>query len=141
VLTFFGFDLELVVDSVLNGRGSPTLWSGTDSEGGFWLILEADRDPAHPAWLCAPISAPALRAITSGRAHPRDAFLHSATGTVELVRLEGGHAIPDQCLRGEDVPEELLPPAEWLLDFVGDPSDGVIVERRSQPRDPSRIRW
>jgi hypothetical protein len=141
VLTFFGYDLELVVDSVLKGRDGPTLWSGADSDGGSWLILEADRDPAHPAWLCAPISAPALRAIRSGRAKPRDAFLHSVTGTVELVRLEGGHAVPDQCLRCEDVPEQLLPPADWQLDAVGDPGDGFIVERRSRPRDPTRTRW
>jgi hypothetical protein len=141
VLTFFGYDLELVVDTVLDGRDGPTLWSGIDNEGGYWLIVEADPDPRHPAWLCAPISAPALRAIRSGRATPRDAFCHSATGTVELVRIEDGHAVPDQCLRCEDVPEQLLPRADWHLDSVADASDGVIVERRSRPRDPTRLHW
>jgi hypothetical protein len=141
VWTFFGYDLELVVDSVLDGRDGPTLWSGIDSDGGYWLILDADRDPAHLAWLCAPISAPALQAIRSGRATPRDAFSHSATGTVELVRVEGGLAVPDQCLRCEGVPERLLPPAGWHLDFAGDPPEGVTVERRSRPRNPTRLHW
>ncbi len=141
MLTFFGYDLELAVESVLDRRDGPTLWSGIDSDGGYWLILEADRDPAHPARISAPISAPALHAIRTGRAKPIDAFRHSATGTVELVRLEDGHAVPDQCLRCEDVPERLLPRADWQLDLVGDPGESVTVERRSRPRDPSRIHW
>jgi hypothetical protein len=141
VLTFFGYDLQLVVDTVLDGRDGPTLWSGIDSEGGYWLILEADRDPAHLAWLCAPISAPALQAIRSGRAMPRDAFSHSATGTVELVSVVDGLAVPDQCLRCEDVPERLLPPAGWHLDLVAEPPEGVAIERRSRPRNPARLHW
>jgi len=141
VLTFCGYDLELVIDSVLRGHGGPTLWSGVDSDGGYWLIAEADHDPAHPAWLCAPISAPALQAIKSGRAKPADAFSHSATGTVELVKIEGGLAIPDQCLRCEDVPPELLPPADWHLDSVAEPGAGVTADRRSRPRDRTGPHW
>jgi hypothetical protein len=141
VLTFCGYDLELVINAVLDGHGGPTLWSGVDSDGGYWLIAEADRNPAHLAWLCAPISAPALQAIRSGRAKPADAFSHSATGTVELVTMEGGQAVPDQCLRCEDVPAELLPPRDWHLDSVADLAGTVTVDRRSRPRNRAGPHW
>ena len=141
MLTFCGYELELVIDSVLDDHVGPTLWSGVDSDGGYWLMAEADLDPAHLSWLCPPISAPALRAIKSGRANPADAFRHSATGTVELVSIADGQAVPDQCLRCEDVAPELLPPADWHLDSVGELSGGVTADRRSRPRDRAGPHW
>jgi hypothetical protein len=139
VLTFCGYDLELVIDTVLDDQGGPTLWSGVDGNGGYWLIAEADRNPAHLSWLCAPISGPALQAIKSGRAKPADAFRHSATGTVEVVTVEAGQAVPDQCLRCEDVAPELLPPADWRLDAVGDGTNSG--DRRRRPRDRAGPHW
>ena len=53
MFTFCGYELELVVDAVLDRQRGPALWSASDATGGHWLILEAGRDPNHPAWLCA----------------------------------------------------------------------------------------
>ena len=138
MFTFCGYELELVVDAVLDRQRGPALWSASDATGGHWLILEAGRDPNHPAWLCAPISLPALDAVRGGRATLRNAFRHSATGTVELVAIEGGQAVPDRCIRCQDVPEELLPPADWHLEPGVDPGGSARADRRTRPRHPVR---
>jgi hypothetical protein len=105
---FFGFDLELTVETVLAEEGGPTLYSARDLEGGRWLILQVDDDPLHLAWLCAPVSERGARAVLGGRADPLDAVRHSTTGTVDLVRVDHGRAVPDQCLLCSSLPE-LLP--------------------------------
>ncbi len=141
MFTFCGYELELVVDAVLDRQHGPTLWSASDATGGHWLILEAGHDGHDPAWLCAPISLPALDAVRCGRATLRNAFRHSATGTVELVAIEGGRAVPDRCIRCQDVPEDLLPPADWHLDPALDLGEIVHADRRARPRHPVQLRW
>ena len=111
MLTFFGFELELFVDKVHNGQ-DPMMHSARDFRGEHWLIIQVDDDPEHMVWVCAPISARALRSITSGVASPRDAVRHSLTGNVEIVTVDHGRAVPDRCLRCAVIPEDLLPDAE-----------------------------
>src|SRR5262245_19116948 len=107
MLRFCGFELELFVEDVLTRSDGPTVCRARDFTGDQWLIVQINDDPAHLAWLCAPVSDRAIRAITSGRADPMDAVRHSATGTVELVAVEEGRAVPDRCLLGEWVTEHV----------------------------------
>jgi hypothetical protein len=109
MLMFLGFDLQLVVDVVLTRQDGPEVCCARDFTGGQWLIVEIDDDPVHLAWLCAPISERAMAAVVSGRASPMDAVRHSQTGTVELVTVVEGRAMPERCLLCSSVPEDLRP--------------------------------
>ena len=108
MLIFFGFEIELFVDEVLARRDAPTLCCARDSTGRQWLIVEVDEDPVHLAWLCVPVSERAMKAVVSGRASPWDAVRHSATGTIDLVVVDHGRAVPDICLLCASIPEHLL---------------------------------
>ena len=112
MLRFCGFDLELFVEDVLNSGDWPTVCCARDLSGNQWLIVQVDDDPAHLAWLCAPVSERAMRAVRDGRCAPTDVLRHSATGTVELVTTEHGRAVPDRCLLCDCVPEHLRPPVD-----------------------------
>lgn len=110
MLRFCGFDLELVVEDLLppEARGGwPVVYSARDGDGNRWLIVQVDDDPLHMAWLCAPISERALVAVVAGRGAPTDALRHSLTGSAELVTIHQGRALPDRCLLGVQVTEEL----------------------------------
>jgi hypothetical protein len=115
MLMFCGFDLELSVEAVLARDRCPTLCRARDLSGGHWLIVQVDDDPAHLAWLCAPVSVRALQAVVAGEGSPADVVRHSATGTVELVVVDGGRAVPDRCLLCSDVGEHLRPSAHRPL--------------------------
>jgi hypothetical protein len=112
MLKFFGFDLELAVEAILARGQAPTLCQARDLTGGPWLIVQTDDDPAHLAWLCAPVSERVMKAVVDGEALPWDAVSHSATGTVELVLVDHGRAVPDRCLLCSDLTEHLQPSAE-----------------------------
>jgi hypothetical protein len=107
VLRFCGFDLELVVEEVLNPGDWPSLCSASDMNGNHWLIVQVDHDPTRLTWLCARLSERAMRAVRAGQCTPADVLCHSATGTVELVTVEHGRAVPDRCVLCERVPELL----------------------------------
>lgn len=111
MLRFCGFDLELLVDDVISREDWPALCEAHDEAGAHWLIVQVDGDRDHPAWLCAPVSVRAIRAVLDGQASPYDVLRHSATGTVELVRVAAGRAIPDRCLLCSEVDERLSSPA------------------------------
>jgi hypothetical protein len=115
MLTFYGFDLELFVEEVLDRGNWPTLCCARDFRGGQWLIVQVDDDPDSLAWMCAPVSQRAIRAVRDGYCAPADVLCHSATGTVELVTVEHGRAVPDRCLLGECVSEQLSTSADRLL--------------------------
>jgi hypothetical protein len=115
MLTFCGFDIELHVDAVLARRSGPSLCCASDSTGARWLIVKVDDDPFHLAWLCVPVSERAMQAVATGRAAARDAIQHSFTGTVELVAVDHGRAVPDRCLLCSDIPERLLPADDRVL--------------------------
>ena len=108
MLKFLGFSLELFVDEVLYDDGS-SVCSARDFEGGHWLIVQVDADPEHLVWVCAPISARALSRVAAGSATTRDAVRHSLTGTVQVVTVDHGRAVPDSCLCCAAIPDHLLP--------------------------------
>jgi hypothetical protein len=107
MVTFCGFTLELLIEDILKRDVWPTVCRARDPVGGCWIIVHVDEDPHHPAWLCAPVSPRASQAVNEGRASPLDAVRHSLTGTVELVALHNGRAIPDQCFLCSQVNELL----------------------------------
>jgi hypothetical protein len=105
MLTFCGYDIELSVEAVLVRRDWPEVCCGRDFTGVQWLIVQVDHDPLHLEWVCAPLSERAMEAVVRGHAVPWDALRHSATGTVEIVTVDHGRAIPDRCLLCASVPE------------------------------------
>jgi hypothetical protein len=107
MLMFYGCEIELSVETVVARRDGPGLCCARDRAGNHYLIVKVDDDPDHLAWLCVPVSERAMQAVLSGRATPRDAIRHSATGTVDLVVVDQGQAVPDRCLLGADIPEYL----------------------------------
>jgi hypothetical protein len=113
-LMFLGFEIELVVEAVLvrDDRGT-RVCSAHDCTAQQWLIVKVSDEPAELAWLCAPVSERAIEAVLTGRGSLRDAIRHSATGTVDLVRVEHGQAVPDRCLLCPTIPEYLLPPSNF----------------------------
>jgi hypothetical protein len=109
MLIFCGFEIELVVERVLSRDEGPRVCCARDWTGHRWLIVNVDEDPDHLAWLCVPVSERAMEAVVSGRATPRDAIRHSVTGTVDLVVVDHGRAVPDRCLLCANIPHHLLP--------------------------------
>jgi hypothetical protein len=107
MLRFCGFDLELVVKDVLSRQDGPAVCTARDGCDGQWLIVQIQDEPGRLAWLCAPMSERAGLAVMDGRAAPLDVVRHSATGTVELVAVDQGRAIPDRCLLCSEVDEHL----------------------------------
>jgi hypothetical protein len=105
---FFGYDLELTVDTILAERAGPSLFTASDDDGAGWLVAQVGYETSWLAWLCAPLSELASQAVVKGSADPRDAIRHSLTGTVELVTVTEGRAALDQCLLCGDLTEELL---------------------------------
>jgi hypothetical protein len=118
MLKFLGFDLELSVEFAVKKGEWPDVYCARDVSGDGWVIVQVDDDPARLAWLCAPVSDRARQAIVNGPATPLDIVRHSRTGTVELVAVEGGRAVPERCLLCGSIPEDLLPsPTVDYLDW------------------------
>jgi hypothetical protein len=111
MLTFCGYDLELVIDQVLSRCDGPNLCSARDAGGGQWLILQVDEAPDHLTWLCAPLTARAMQAVVERPEISVDAVRHSSTGVVELVRIENGRALRDSCILCAELSEK------WLSSF------------------------
>jgi hypothetical protein len=111
MLKFFGFDLELFIDEPVGAR-NVVIRSARDFQGEHWLIVQVDDDPEHLVWVCAPISVRALQMVATGVASARDAVRHSLTGSVEVVTVDHGRAVPDRCLCCALIPEGLLPAAD-----------------------------
>lgn len=109
MLHFCGFDLDLLVDTVLSGEDTPSLCAARDFTGCQWLIALVDDNPDHLEWVCAPVSDRAIQAIADGRARAIDALRHSSTGTVKVVTIDHGKALPDRCLLCAELPEYLRP--------------------------------
>jgi hypothetical protein len=115
MLTFYGSEVELFVERVLARDHGPSLCCARDWNARQWLIVRVDEDRDHLAWLCAPVSAQTLEAVISGRSAPSYAVQHSATGTVDLVVVDHGTAVPDRRITCADVPEDLLRKADHGL--------------------------
>jgi hypothetical protein len=100
MLRFFGSELELAVEVMVERRASPTICTARDLNGDPWLIVQVDDDPLHLAWVCAPVSEYALQAVIANPPAAWSAACHSLTGTAELVVLDHGRAQPDRCVLG-----------------------------------------
>ena len=118
-MRFFGYDLELTVQTILAAGAGPSLFTASDPQGTSWLVAQVGYEGSNLAWLCAPLSELASQAVVDGRADPRDAVRHSLTGTVELVTVGEGRAIHDRCLLCGDLPQELL---SAIPDYVAVPA-------------------
>jgi hypothetical protein len=105
---FFGYDLELTVETILASGSAPSLFTASDPEGAAWLVAQVGYEGSHLAWLCARTSERARQAVVEGSAAARDAIRHSLTGTVELVTVTEGGAARDQCLLCGELTDELL---------------------------------
>jgi hypothetical protein len=111
VLTFLGYELELSEVGVISDDDDHSIRYGTDDEGCQWLIVEADGDPDHLVWVCAPVTSRMLAEVESGRAAPWDALRHSATGMAEVVVIDHGRAVPDHCVFGAELdPKRVVDP-------------------------------
>jgi hypothetical protein len=106
MLRLCGFDIELIIEEVFDRGEWPNLCRGCDP-GRQWLVVQTDDDPLHLEWMCAPASEGAIRAIREGRCAPEDVLCHSATGTVEVVTVDNGRAVPDRCLVNGQIWEHL----------------------------------
>jgi hypothetical protein len=115
MLRFLGSDLSLVVDEVLQQWDGPRLFAGHDESDRSWLVAEVWRSPVNAKWLCAPQSRRALEYVRCGRAPVRDALRHSIDGTVVLVTVERALMIGDHVLLCANLPDDLLPAADWRL--------------------------
>jgi hypothetical protein len=118
---FFGYDLELTVETILAAGSAPSLFTASDSDGEGWLVAQVGYESSRLAWLCAPLSERAAEAVVQGCADPRDAIRHSLTGTVELVTVTEGRATLDQCMLCGDLTEDLL---SSIPDFAPVPAAG-----------------
>ena len=113
-LMFFGFEIELAVEAVLaRDDGGPRVCAARDGTAQHWLIVRVDDDPDHLAWLCVPVSKRAMEAVLSGRGALKDVIRHSPTGTVDLVAVEHGRAVPDRCLLCASIAEHLIPAPDF----------------------------
>ena len=111
MLTFLGYELELSEVGVISDDDDHSIRYGTDDDGGQWLIVEADADPDHLVWVCAPVTSRMLAEVESGRAAPWDALRHSATGMAEVVVIDHGRAMPDHCVCGAELgPDRVVDP-------------------------------
>jgi hypothetical protein len=115
MLTFYGTEIELFVEQVLTRDEGLSICCARDWMARRWLIVRVDDDPDNLAWLCVPISDRTMAAVLGGYATPRDAVQRSSTGTVELVVVDHGRAVPDRCLPWVDLPQQLLPADEGRL--------------------------
>jgi hypothetical protein len=107
-LMFLGFQIELIVERVLIWDEGPAISCARDLNGAGWLIVRVDKNPAHLAWLCAPVSERAIESVACCRATAMDAVRHSRTGPAELVVVHHGRAIPEQCLLCENIDDVLV---------------------------------
>jgi hypothetical protein len=112
MMKFYGYELELFAGEDLGEVAGISVRAGTDFCGGHWLIVRVGDDPEHLVWVCAPVSIRTLQEVARGNAAVRDALRHSVTGSVEVVTVDHGRAVPDRCLMCADIPPDLLPPSD-----------------------------
>jgi hypothetical protein len=115
MLMFCGFNIELSVERVLVWDDGVGLCRARDWSSQQFLIVRVDKDPDHLAWLCVPVSERAMEAVVSGRTDVQDVIRHSANGTVELVVVDHGHAVPDSCILCSDIPDQLLADGDRMV--------------------------
>jgi hypothetical protein len=107
--------LHLEVDEVLeSNRTLLVLFSGHTPEGERYLVRHATGEHRQ-TWMCAPISERALACVRTGRAELRAAFVHTATGTVDIVTIEPDGHCTESLRLCEELGDGELPPAGSYL--------------------------
>jgi hypothetical protein len=122
MLHFLSCDLDLRIQEVLTREDGLKLCVGSDDSGQQWLLYRAAAGNRTQVWLCAPTSARAVDCVRCGHASVADALRHSLTGLVEIVTF-GPKGCQDHCVRGADLPAELLSAASWRLEAKEEPSE------------------
>jgi hypothetical protein len=74
-----------------------------------YLVIEIRRDEHRRVWMFAPVSQRALECTLSGRADLRDVFLHTATGTVDVVTATDDGEITESVLLCDSLGDDVLP--------------------------------
>jgi hypothetical protein len=71
--------------------------------------MEIHRDEHRRVWMFAPLSDRALECTLNGRADLRDVFMHTATGTVDLVTATDDGGVIDSVQLCDSLTEDMLP--------------------------------
>jgi hypothetical protein len=126
---------NFTVDDILLGSAeNPTLLVGHSCDGQQWLVARSPRTSGNPedrCWLCAPASALAIDCVRTGRAMPADAFHHSLTGSVRVIRESANGRWTQSVRLCQELGEDELPAIPRLT-----PSQPST--RLSRPRPPHR---
>jgi hypothetical protein len=66
----------------------PRLCVGHNEDGQACLLAQTAEAEGVYSWVCAPSSDVAIQCLLAGVASPDDLFRHSATGTIETIRVD-----------------------------------------------------
>jgi len=104
-----GFPQSLFsIDQVLEGSDGPLIFTTHDDEHRY-LAIEIHHDEHRRVWMFAPVSDRALECTLSGRADLRDVFLHTVTGTVDLVTATDEGEVLESVQLCDSLTEDMLP--------------------------------
>ena len=74
-----------------------------------YLVIEVRREEHRRVWIFAPVSDRALECTLSGQADLRDVFLHTVTGTVDLVTATDDGQITESVQLCDSLSDDVLP--------------------------------
>jgi hypothetical protein len=74
-----------------------------------YLVIEIRREEHRRVWMFAPVSERALECTLNGRADLRDVFLHTVTGTVDVVTATDEGEITESVQLCDSLGDDLLP--------------------------------
>jgi hypothetical protein len=81
----------------------------THDEEHRYLVMEIRHEEHRRVWMFAPVSDRALECTVSGRADLRDVFLHTATGTVDLLTATDDGQISESVQLCDSLSDDVLP--------------------------------
>jgi hypothetical protein len=104
-----GFPQSLFsIDQVLDGSDDPEIFTTHDEEHRY-LVVEVRREEHRRVWIFAPLSDRALECTLSGRADLRDVFLHTVTGTVDVLTATDDGEVTESVQLCDSLTEDVLP--------------------------------
>jgi hypothetical protein len=81
----------------------------THDEDHRYLVIEIRREEHRRVWMFAPVSDRALECTVSGQADLRDVFLHTSTGTVDVVTATDDGQISESVQLCDSLRDDILP--------------------------------